>query len=205
MSLNALKKFLAALVLAACLVAVPVYAQEGKAEAKTEKTEKSEKDESAMNIWKWANFLLLAGVLGWLIKGNLGPALTARSKEIADSLAAGEKAKAEAEAQAKAIDAKLAGLSQQIASLRAEAAADRDREAVRIRKEADAEMVRLEQRAGIEIEAAAKAARAELQRAAAILAVELAEKKIRTGITPELGGAMVDNFIRRASGENRAS
>ena len=59
-------------------------------------------------VWEWLNFLILAGVLGWLISKHLGPLLVARTRQIHEGLAAGEKAKAEAEAQAAAVQAKLA-------------------------------------------------------------------------------------------------
>ena len=55
-----------------------------------------------MIIWQTMNFVILAGLLGWLIVKQGGPLLAARSKEIAEGLAAGEKAKAEADARAAA-------------------------------------------------------------------------------------------------------
>src|ERR1700759_777646 len=82
-------KFLAVFV----LLAAPIFAQEAGAEAGKE----PEKKEPGI-AWVAANFLILAGALGYLAKKHGGPLLAARTKGIKDSLAAGEKAKAEADA-----------------------------------------------------------------------------------------------------------
>ena len=87
-----------------------------------------------MLIWQILNFLILAGGLGYLAVKQGGPLLAARSKEITDGLAAGEKAKAEADARAAQVQAKLANLEKDIAGLRAEAKDEREREADRIRR-----------------------------------------------------------------------
>jgi len=52
-------------------------------------------------------------------------------------------------------------------------------------------MVRIQEHAASEIEAAGKAARLQLKRYAAQLAIDLAEQKIRSQITPEVQTALV--------------
>jgi F-type H+-transporting ATPase subunit b len=146
-------------------------------------------------IWKILNFLILAGLLGWLLVKNLGPALAANRQAIADGLAAGEKAKQEAETRAAAVQAKLATLDQEIAALRTEARAERDREADRIRRDAESEMARIGMQAEFEMVSAGKQARLELRRYAANLALDLAEQKVRARMTPGVQAGLLSGFL----------
>lgn len=146
-------------------------------------------------IWKVLNFLILAGGLGYLIGKNLGPALTERAKGIQEALAAGEKAKKEAEARAAAVQAKLATLDTEISALRTAAQAERDREADRIRRDAQSEMERIRTQAQFEIESAGKQAGLELKRYAAKLALDLAEQKVRARMSPEAEAVLLDGFL----------
>lgn len=170
----------------AALLAMPVLAAEegGGGEA-----------EGPAMIWKVLNFLILAGVLGKLIAGGLGPALAARSKEIAEGLEAGEKAKKEAEVRAAAVEAKLANLEKEIAAMRTGAQAERDREAERIRRDAQSEMERIRSQAEMEIASAGKLAGLELKRHAAKLALDLAEQKVRTRMSPETEAGLLAGFL----------
>ena len=146
-------------------------------------------------IWKWLNFLMLAGVLGYLIAKNLGPMLAARTKQIQEGLAAGEKAKAEADARAASVQAKLNDLGFQVSLMREGAKQEREREADRIRRDTEREMNRIQQHAAQEIDSAGKLARLEVQRYAAKLAIELAERKVRSRMSPEVEAALLGNFL----------
>jgi F-type H+-transporting ATPase subunit b len=146
-------------------------------------------------IWKWLNFAILAGVLGYLIAKNLGPMLVTRSKQIQEGLAAGEKAKAAAQARGAAVQAKLANLEGDVAVMRGEAKRDREREAERLRLETEREMGRIQQHAAQEIESAGKLARLEVQSFAAKMAIELAERKVRARMSPEVEAALLGNFL----------
>lgn len=148
-----------------------------------------------MLLWEVLNFLILAVLMGWLIVKQGGPLLTARSKDIADNLAAGEIAKAEADARAAQVQAQLANLGKEIESMRTGAKEERDREAERIRRETQAEMARIRVQAEHEIESAGKLARLEVQRAAAKMAIELAEQKVRARMSPEIQAALLQGFL----------
>ncbi len=186
-----LRTFLRTSLFAVVLIAVPVFAQEAAAEQKTEKSEKKE----VSPIWKWANFALLAGVLGYLISTNMGPMLASRSRQIQDGLAAGKKAKAEADARAASVQAKLNDLGFQVSLMRDGAKQEREREADRIRRDSEREIARIQQHAAQEIESAGKLARLEVQRFAAKLAIELAERKVRARMSPEVEAALLGNFL----------
>jgi F-type H+-transporting ATPase subunit b len=150
--------------------------------------------EEINELWKWPNFLLLAGLLGYLIKKHGGPILESRSQQIRESLEAGEKAKAEAEAVAAKVQVKIANLDREISKLRAAAQADLEKEAERIRRDAEAEMTRIEQHTAVEIVSIGKHARMELRQYATTLAMDLAEQKIRARMSPDVQSTLLENF-----------
>jgi F-type H+-transporting ATPase subunit b len=156
-------------------------------------------------LWKWPNFLLLAGLLGYLIKKHGGPFLAARSEQIRQSLEAGEKAKAEAEARAAAVQAKIANLDREIAEFRTSALADLEREAERIRQKTETELSRVEQQTKAEIVVIGKQTRLELRQYVAKLAMELAEQKIRTRMSPDVQATLVNNFTGDLSSHTAGS
>ena len=147
-----------------------------------------------INLWKWPNFLLLAWLLGFLIKKHGAPLLTSRSEGIRQGLEAGEKAKAEAQQRAAGVDAKIATLDREIAALRTAAKADLERETTRIQRDAATEVSRIERHTENEIVSIGKQARLELRRYAADLALDLAEQKIRARMSPEVQSTLVENF-----------
>src|ERR1700678_2187751 len=113
--MNAIKRYLVALAFAAS----PLLAQETEAAAKANGT---------LLYWKIANFLILGGLIGWLVVKEGGPALHTRSQAIGEGLAAGEKAKAEAEERATQVNAKLANLANEIAVMQTQAREELARE-----------------------------------------------------------------------------
>ena len=155
-------------------------------------------------LWQVLNFVILAGVIGWMVVKFGKPAIQARSTGIHEGLAAGEKAKREADARAAEVQAKLANLGKEIESLRAEAREEREREAERIRRETGAEIARIQAQSRQEIESAGKVARLEVQRYAASLAVDLAEQKIRARMSPDVESALLEAFVKDLPSAERA-
>jgi F-type H+-transporting ATPase subunit b len=145
-------------------------------------------------LWKWPNFLLLAGLLGYLIKKHGGPLLASRSEQIRQNLKAGEKAKAEADARAAAVEARIKNLDRDIAEFRTSSLADLEREAQRIRQQTESELTRIEQHTAAEIVTIGKKIRLELRREAASLAMDLAEQKLRARMSPDAQSTLVNNF-----------
>jgi F-type H+-transporting ATPase subunit b len=167
-------------------LAAPVFAQESAGGGG---------DKPNVLLWQTLNFLILAGLIGWMAVKQGGPMLASRKKGIQEGLAAGERAKADADARAAEVQKKLGNLEKEIGELRAGAREEREREADRIRREAKAEIARIHAQAEQEIESAGKLARIEVQRAAARLAVEIAEQKVRERMTPELQAALLQGFL----------
>ena len=189
--------FCLAALLALASVAPICHAQTGIPEEVQKIGETGPKDlkEPAM-IWKWANFVLLAAGLGYLIAKNAPAFFAARSEHISRDITEAQKLYKEAELHAAEIDRKMAHLEADLAVLRAESEAEVAAETERQRQRTAAEIVKIQEHARHEIETAGKAARADLRRYATELAIQLAETKIRARMTPETQDSLVRGFIR---------
>lgn len=175
------------------------YAQENE-HGKGEPAEES----GNLEIWKWANFALLAAGLGYLVKKNAGPYFAKRGLEIRKQMVEAEEIRKEAEHRVAAIEARLANLQNEIAALKTESLAEQEAEVEQFRLQNAAEIAKIQSHAQREIEAAGKQARLELRRHAAAVAMTLAEQKIRARMTPEAQGALVDSFLRNLEPSARA-
>jgi F-type H+-transporting ATPase subunit b len=201
-----MKRIFLYMMLAAAL-ALPVRlarAQEPKEAPKESLAEKAdeagnkahaEEEEGSMDIWKWANFLILAGGLGYLIQKNAGPFFAARSESIRKNLEESLAIRKDAEARAAAVEARLVNLEGDLAALRAEGERDTRAERERMEQQTAAEIAKIQAHSEQEIASAGKAARMDLKRYAAELAIQLAEKKVRDRMTPEAQDSLVQGFV----------
>jgi len=155
-----------------------------------------EGESSSLEMWKWANFLVLAGAIGYFVGKGAPPFFASRSREIRKEIIEAEEARKEAEARAADVDKRLASLEAEIAALRSEAHEEARAESQRLAQHTAAEMAKIQMHGEQEIAAAGKTARLELKRYAADLAVGLAEQKIRTRITPAVQDSLVRGFVR---------
>jgi F-type H+-transporting ATPase subunit b len=146
--------------------------------------------------WKWANFVILAVGLGYLIKKNGGPFFAARSQQIRQDMVESQEARRQAEARAAEVDRRLAALDTEIAALRAEAQGEIQVEAERLSRHTAAEIAKIRANAEQEIAFAGKAARTDLKRYSAELAIGLAEERLRARMNPETQQALVRGFVR---------
>jgi F-type H+-transporting ATPase subunit b len=158
--------------------------------------EKKEGGEGNIMMWKWANFLVLAGALGYLIGKNAPPFFKARSAEIRRDMDNAAEERRKAEERVAAVELRLANLETEIAALHTEAQQEVQIEAERLAQHTAAEIAKIQARAEQEIVFAGKAARIELKRYAAELAVGLAEQKIRARMTPDVQDVLVRGFVR---------
>jgi len=145
---------------------------------------------------KWANFLLLAGLLGYFIGKNAGPFFAARSASIRKDMEESLRQRKEAEAMAADVDRRLANLEKDIAALRGQGEAEARAETERVAQESEAEIAKIQAHSEQEIASAGKAARMALKRYAAELAIGLAEQKVRARMTPDTEDALVQGFVR---------
>jgi F-type H+-transporting ATPase subunit b len=181
-----MKRLLIALVLSGAFC----FAQE---HATAENAEHHAEEGDPRIMLKWANFAILAIILGWGLAKSLPPFFKSRSEEIAKDIAEAKKLKAEAEAKAAQIEQRLAQLGTEIETLRARAKQEMQIEADRIKRETENFLAKIHEGGLAEIEAASKRAKAELKAQAAEQAIDLAEKRIRAGLTN--GDALVERFI----------
>jgi len=150
----------------------------------------------SMTGWKWANFALLAGGLGYLIAKKAPAFFQGRTAQIRKGIADAAKFKADAEARAAGIEKKVAELGAEIEALRAGARKESEAEYERLREETARQFAKIQAQAEREIASAAKAARMELKAQAAELAIGLAEKQLLGRITAEAGRGLVAGFVK---------
>ena len=170
----------------------PALAQEHEAGPKKEESF-ADKHELAL---KCANFLLLAGLLGYFIGKNAGPFFAARSAGIRKDMDESLRQREEAEAKAADVDRRLADLGEDIAALRGHGEAEGKAETERMAQHTAAEIAKIQAHAEREIASAGKAARMALKRYSAELAMGLAEQKVRARMTPDTEDALVQGFVR---------
>ena len=176
-----MKRF-ATLALVVCFTAAPIFAED--------------QEGGSLQVWKWANFVVLAGGLGYLIGKKGGPFFAARSAKIRQDIVEAGEAREQAEARAAEVERRLANLEAEIAALRTESGKEEEAETGRFGRHTAAEIVKTQAQAEQEIAAAGKAARLELKRYCAELSVGLAEQKIRARMTPDTQDALVRGFVR---------
>lgn len=144
---------------------------------------------------KFVNFAILAAGLGFLGVKFGGPALRGQQKAILDGMGAAAKRAEAAAAEARELEAKIAGLSTEVARIREKAQAELAAEAARLERETAQAMEKLAQMAEQEVASAAKFARAGLKNEAARLALELARQKVQARMTAAAQGALVERFV----------
>jgi F0F1-type ATP synthase membrane subunit b/b' len=167
-----------------CLTAGLVFA-EGK-----------EAGDSNLLMWKWANFLVLAGCLGYAMAKTLPPLFAARTAAITKDMVESRKIHQDADARAADVERRLASIEIELAALRAESKEETTAEAGRLAKHTAAEIARIQAQAEREISDAGKTAHKELMRYAAGLAIDLAGQKVRTRMTPAIEDRLVRGFMR---------
>jgi F-type H+-transporting ATPase subunit b len=145
--------------------------------------------------WKVANFAILAIGLGYLIRKHAPAFFQQRSQQIAQAMVDATKAKTDAEAQAAAIEQRLAGLQNEIETLRGAARSEMAADGERISRETEQRLQKIQNQAAQEIALMTRAGRIELRKYAARLALDLAEQRIRSRVTAGAQDGLVDGFV----------
>jgi F-type H+-transporting ATPase subunit b len=146
-------------------------------------------------IFKWINFLIMVGVLGYFLRKPLSDFFADRLDSIRQSLSQGRHAVEAAEAKLAEVERKLAQVEQEIAAFRADSEREMQAERERLKQTADAEGQRILEFAQVQIEAATRLAKAELKKYAAKQAVELAEQLLRQRMDEQARERLVGNFV----------
>jgi len=161
-----------------------------------EETEAGSHGSGSVTWWKLANFVLLAGGLGYLIHKKGRPFFGARSREIQQAIQDAARMRAEAETRAAEIEQRLAGLASEAEALRRNARQETAAEGARARTRLRQEIEKMQAQAQREIASAAQAARQELRSYAADLAVRLAEQQLRARMSPDVQERLVGTAIQ---------
>lgn len=152
--------------------------------------------------WKWANFALLVGGLGYLIAKSAPAYFRSRTEEIQRGIADATRTRREAETRAAEIEARVANLAQDVERMRAQSRDELAREAERLRVESEAALRKIQAQSQAEIESAVKHAAHDLKAHSAKLALELAEGQIRSrmsdGTQDGLTRAFISDLRRKA-------
>ena len=192
-----MRRLAAVLLLAVVVLAAPgVAAESGHAGHESGAAQSHESGgHQDVTLWKWLNFAVLVGVLGYFMYKKAGVFFRSRTDEIQKAIAESARLKREAEERLAAAEARVANLAAEVERLRQSSRDEAALERERIRLETEQEARKIQALAEQEIHSAAKAAKQELKAYSAELAVGLAEQKIRSGLTAKADGVLVESFL----------
>ena len=157
-------------------------------------------DSPTGTLFRWINFVIVAGVIVYCLVKFAGPAFRSNARDIQNAIAEGTRAREAAEQSRRAAEQKLAGLETEIAGMKAEAEKSARSEAEKIFAQSQAEIGKIDLSASAEIEAAERAATLELRKWVAIRVVARAEDLLRDQVTPAADGTLVKGFIQGLGG-----
>ena len=149
---------------------------------------------------RYVNFLVVVGVLWWLLKDRLPRFFAERRRKIEESLGEAKAIKADAEAKRAEYGAKIARVEQEIAAI--DTKRDRRIEAMRVEltQAAEATAERVAHDAEERIAAELDQARAGLQREASMLALEIAEELIKKRVKKKHHRKLFEETVEKLEG-----
>lgn len=171
-------------------------AQESAAEHRNpdDRAHAEEKSNPNEIYWKWANFAILVGVVGYLAQKNLGGYFAGRSAEIQKGIAEATAIRADAEERAASMERRMNNLEEELDRLQHEARAEMKKEADRLEQETVQLQAKIHKQAEQEIASMMNLAKQELKAYSADLALNLAEEEIRRRLNPQVQGQLVRRF-----------
>jgi F-type H+-transporting ATPase subunit b len=160
--------------------------------------EAAEEDPAASTtglVFRWLNFILVFGGIGYLLAKHGGAFFQSNAKAIAASITEASAAKAEADRELREVEAKIARIGQEVADLREAARRDSAAEADRLRTSGRAEIEKISQAARGELVASERAAQQELRALAASMAVERAGTLVSSRLNGEIRARIFHSFL----------
>lgn len=152
-------------------------------------------------LWKWANFALLAGGLGYVLYKKGGAFFRSRTESIRAGIEEADRLRREAEARVAEVEGRLENLEAEVESLRRHAGEEMAAENARLERETGDNIQKIRVQAEQEITGAVKAARLEVQAHAAELALGLAAEKIRGMLNAQVDQALVLSYLEELEEE----
>jgi len=169
------------------LAALPVLAAEGAAP--------NPADSPTGLIFRWLNFLIVFGGIGYLIVKHGGAFFRGNAKEIAASIVEATTVKAEADRELREVETKVARLDQDVAEMREEARRNWATESERLYASGLAEIEKINQAARGELAASERAAQQQLREVAAALAMQNAAALVSSRMNAEIRAKMFQSFL----------
>lgn len=151
-------------------------------------------------VWKFVNLAIFVFALVYVLRRPLGEAFRARREGIRRDLMRAQEERNAALAKLEEVEARLARLDAEVASVREQANREAAEEQERIKRATEEDARKLREQAQREIESAGKAARQELRRFAAEQSVRLAEEMIRRDMRPEDDARLVNLQVEELGG-----
>jgi F-type H+-transporting ATPase subunit b len=157
-------------------------------------------------IFRWINFVILAGGLGFVLRKPLAQFFVARTASITKSLEDGRKALETAAHQLQAVEQKLQHFEEEMAAFRAAALKEMEEEHDHLRQATARDAEKMMESVRVQMDVASKQARLELRLYAAQQAVELAGKMIAQRLDEISQRRLVSQFVARLeTGANGSS
>ena len=177
------------------LISRPSFAQE--AAPASEHAVEAEHEESSMAVvFRWVNFLILFGGLGYVLKKPAKEFFDNRRRDIAEGLNRAQAAQAAAQSRMDEIEQRLGKLSSDMSALRSQAeqesALDRDK----IVAEAKAEVARVVEQSRQEIERVARGVERDIKENLADKVIDRAGQTLRTDMNEGDHKRVVVRFIK---------
>lgn len=146
-------------------------------------------------IFRWLNFAIVFGGIGYLVAKNGGAFFRSNAKEIAARIVESTAAKAEVLRELHEVEVKIARLDQDVAEMRVEAQRNWAAEAERLRSSAQAEIEKIAHAAREELAASERAAQQEVREIAASMAVQRAAALVSSKMNAEIRAKMFQSFL----------
>ncbi len=167
--------------------ALPALAAEG--------AEPDPADSTAGLIFRWLNFVIVFGSIGFLIAKHGGAFFRGNAREIAASIVEATAAKTEAQRELHEVEVKVEHLNQDVAEMRAEAQRNWAAESERLYASGQAEIEKIAHAAREELAASERAAQQQVREIAASLAVERAANLVSSMMNAQIRARMFQSFI----------
>lgn len=152
--------------------------------------------------WRVANFLVLMGLLYWMMWKKIRAFFTGRREEIKSSLEEAEVVKADAEKKFKEYDEKLKKAEEEIQNISAMIRQQGEEEKQRIIADAGRAAEKMKEDAKARMDQELKKARNELRLEASELAIQMAEDILKKKVTKEDHEGMVREYLDRMVKKN---
>ena len=156
-------------------------------------------------IYRWINFAILVGGLGYVLRKPLSQFFAERTGSIRKSLEEGRKALSAAEEQLNAVEQKLQHFEEAMAAFRAAALKEMEEEHERLRQATTREAEKMTESVRVQMDVASKQARLELRLYAAEQAVELAGKMVVRRMDDARQRRLVSQFVERLEAGQKSS